>query len=220
MSSARGRPFTGPPRTPRTPAAVVTRAAPARCVASRHGSSSVGEALRSQGPCDFSIGDRISNLHGHCRRRDNFDPELHVRTRASNVLRSPPRWNPTHAPALQQPWLPRSSPRNTVDVLLLRRAVKVFGWDHRHMWAWMPPRPSPDSYKPKRKERYHTLRTLFPSHIFHVWHPLWKNENQKDSACGVRAPASCKSRRAHDALFASDRWKERKPSRPQQQSFL
>ena len=72
------------------PAAVVTRAAPARCVASRHGSSSDGEALRSQGPCDFSIGDRISNLHGHCRRRDNFDPDLHVRTRASNVLRSPP----------------------------------------------------------------------------------------------------------------------------------
>ena len=68
-----------------------------------------------------------------------------------------------------------------------------------------PLAPSPDSYMPKRKERYHTLRTLFPSHIFHVWHPLWKNENQKDSACGVRAPASCKSRRTHDALFASDR---------------
>ena len=48
-----------------------------------------------------------------------------------------------------------------------------------------PLAPSPDSYKPKRKERYHTLRTLFPSHIFHVWHPLWKNEKQKDSACGV-----------------------------------
>ena len=52
---------------------------------------------------------------------------------ASNVLRSwRPRWDTTRAlPAVQQAWLPPqlplAAPRNAVNLLLLRRAAKVFG---------------------------------------------------------------------------------------------